>query len=202
MIKTDVMTKLLIVNNAEPDIREFANALIEIVKTANVDTQYIDYAECPKTDLNAFDGIILSGSPQGDDIVEHHAPFFRWIIDYKKPVLGICAGHHVAGHLYGSELLRSHEPESGDFEISIIKPDPIFNELPNTILVKQMHNDSITLPHDFELLATSSTCKNQMMKHREKPLYTCQFHPEYNNHQLIDNFVMLCQNQSHKKTTR
>lgn len=95
--------------------------------------------------------------------------------------------------MYGSTILRSEEPEAGDFEVEIIKSDPLFYGLPNTFTVKQMHNDSITLPEGFELLATSITCKNQIMKHREKQLYTCQFHPEFYNHDLVRNFITLCE---------
>ncbi|WP_297099866.1 type 1 glutamine amidotransferase [uncultured Draconibacterium sp.] len=187
------MSEILVVNNAEPGIREFAEPILKLISEAGSTPTFIEYAACPTANLNAFDGIILTGSPQGDDIVEHHAPYFEWIKDFEKPVLGICAGHHVTGYLYGSELLRSQEPESGDFEVEIVKADPLFNELPQKFTVRQMHNDSITLPNDFELLVTSATCKNQLMKHKNKPLYTSQFHPEFYNHQLIRNFIALCE---------
>lgn len=186
------MSEILIVNNAEPGIKEFAAPIEQLVLDAGSTPDFIEYAACADINLTEFDGIILTGSPQGDDIVEHHAPFFRWIKDFEKPVLGICAGHHVTGYLYGSELLRSQEPESGDFEVEIVKTDPLFKNLPQKFTVKQMHNDSITLPNDFELLLTSASCKNQLMKHKNKPLYSCQFHPEYFNHQLILNYISLC----------
>jgi GMP synthase (glutamine-hydrolysing) len=186
------MLKILIVNNAEPEITEFTNPLKKIVADAGVDSFCIDYKQCDAFSFDEIDGIILSGSPQGNDIVEHHSHFFRWIKIFKKPILGICAGHHITGFLFGSEILRSVEPESGDLEVDIVKQDPIFDGIPATFTVKQMHNDSITLPENFELLATSITCKNQLMKHRQKPLYTCQFHPEFYNTRLIQNFMGLC----------
>lgn len=192
MEKTKTIKKILIVNNAEPGIREFAAPIEKIVTDAGAASHFIEYANCLITDLTAFDGTILTGSPQGNNIVEHHLPFFKWMKDYEKPVFGICAGHHIAGYLYGAELLRSKEPESGDFEITIIKDDPLFRNLPKTMTVRQMHNDSITLPQDFELLATSATCRNQLMKHKHKPLYTSQFHPEFYNHELVFNFIQLC----------
>lgn len=185
------MTKVLIVNNAEQGVSEFIQPIEKTVKETNVNVQFIEYKECLTTNLNEFDGIILSGSPQGDDIVEHHLPYFKWLIDYNKPVLGICAGHHITGYIYGAELLRSKEPESGDVEIIIVKKDPIFQGFQSSFTVKQMHNDSITLPCDFELLATSATCENQMMKHKNKPLHTCQFHPEFYNSLLIKNFIAI-----------
>lgn len=186
------MPKIVIVNNAEPGIKEFAKPIEEIILEMGSTSIFIEYTNCLTFNFDEVDGAILTGSPQGDDIVEHHLPYFRWIQEFEKPLLGICAGHHVTGFMYGSELLKSKEPESGDFEVEIIKPDPLFNNLPNTFKVKQMHNDSVTLPKDFVLLATSKTCVNQLMKHKHKPLYTCQFHPEFYNHKLIQNFVKLC----------
>jgi len=185
------MRKVLVINNAEPGITEFVEPLEQIAGEANLKCITAEYAGVPKSVFNEIDGIMLSGSPQGDDIVVHHLPYFQWLKEVEIPVLGICAGHHIAGSLYGSELLRSEEPESGDVEIEILKDDPVFSGLPKKITVKQMHNDSITLPEDFELLASSATCKNQLMKHKNKPLYTCQFHPEFYNQKLIRNFFRL-----------
>lgn len=186
---------ILIVNNAEKGIREFTRPLEKMVSEAGFTSETIDYKDCLNFDFAKEEGILLSGSPQGDDIVEHHLPYFQWLKTYKKPVLGICAGHHITGYLYGAELFRGEEPESGDFTVEILEDDPLFSGLPQKITVKQMHNDSISLPPGFELLATSKTCRNQIMKHWNKPLYTCQFHPEYYNHRLIQNFLKIVINE-------
>ena len=186
------MPHILLVNNAEPGITEFTEPLEEIIKSAGSTWVTIEYAECLNFNFGEIDGIILTGSPQGNDIVEHHLPWFKWIKNIHKPLLGICAGHHIVGTVFGAKLFRSVEPESGDFEVIIQKADPIFREIPISFVVKQMHNDSITLPPDFELLATAETCKNQLMKHKQKPVYTSQFHPEFYNRQLIQNFLDLC----------
>ena len=186
------MLQILIINSAEPGTFQFTEPLKKVVLEAVFMPVVIEYADTLHTDLDVFCGIIISGSPQGDDIVEHHKPYFNWLKNYEKPVFGICAGHHVTGSLYGAKLLRSEEPESGDFEVQIVENDPLLNNLPRVLRVKQMHNDSITVPDDFKLIATASTCKNQIMKHKKKPLYTCQFHPEFYNHDLILNFIQLC----------
>lgn len=185
------MNRILIVNSAEPGINEFVEPLHKIVNEAGMKSIAAEYAIAAGYFFDEIDGIIVSGSPQGDDIVEHHLPWFRWLKKTEKPVLGICAGHHITGFLYGAKLLRSEEPESGDYSIELLAYDPLFSGLPKTMEVKQMHNDSVTLPADFELLATSVTCKNQLMKHKRKPLYTCQFHPEFYNANLIRNFLKL-----------
>ncbi len=186
------MPNIVIINNAEPGIIEFSSPIEKIISEIGSSSVFIEYANGLTFNFDEVDGAILTGSPQGDDIVEHHLPYFTWIKDFKKPLFGICAGHHVVAYLFGAALLRSEEPESGDFEVEIIKDDPLFKGLPTTFAVKQMHNDSVTLPQYFEQLITSKTCVNQLMKHKQKPLYTCQFHPEFYNHQLIKNFIDLC----------
>jgi len=190
-MKLEKTIHILIINNAEKSITQFTGPLEKIVSEAGFTAETIEYRDCLDFDFEKKDGILLSGSPQGDNIVEHHLPWFQWLKTYKKPVLGICAGHHITGYLYGSELLRGEEPESGDFPVEILEDDPLFSGLPQKITVKQMHNDSISLPPGFGLLATSKTCRNQIMKHHSKPLYTCQFHPEYYNQKLIQNFLRI-----------
>jgi GMP synthase (glutamine-hydrolysing) len=157
----EIKIHILIINNAEQGITEFTRPLERIVKVAGCSYKTIKYTDSLGFDFNSADGILLSGSPQGDDIVEHHLPCFQWLKEFQKPVLGICAGHHITGYLYGSELLRGVEPESGDCTVDFLKDDPLFTGLPGKIIVRQMHNDSISLPPDFELLATSKTCHNQ-----------------------------------------
>ncbi len=195
-MKPEKRIHILIVNNAEKGITEFTNPLEKIVSAMGFTSETIEYRDCLHFDFEKTEGILLSGSPQGNDIVQHHLPYFQWLKAYEKPVLGICAGHHIAGYLYGAELLRGEEPESGDFIVEILEDDPLFSGLSQKITVKQMHNDSISLPPGFELLATSKTCHNQIMKHWNKPLYTCQFHPEYHNHKLIHNFLNIVIHES------
>jgi len=190
-MKPEKKIHILIINNAEKSITEFTGPLEKIVSEAGFTSETIEYRDCLDFDFEKEDGILLSGSPQGDNIVKHHLPYFHWLKKYEKPVLGICAGHHITGYLFGAELLRNAEPESGDFIVEILEDDPLFSGLPQKITVKQMHNDSISLPPGFGLLATSRTCRNQIMKHHSKPLYTCQFHPEYYNQKLIQNFLRI-----------
>lgn len=185
--------RILIINSAEPGITEFTLPVEEIMKKNNLDSEIIEYRECITHSFNNYAGVIITGSPQGDDIVEHHQPWFQWIKDYSKPVLGICAGHHVTGYMYGAEYLRSLEPESGIIKIRIVKDDPIFEGFPQEFEVKQMHNDSITLPDNFIHLAKSASCFNQVMKHVDKPLYTFQFHPEFITQEIFLNFIRICE---------
>jgi len=185
------MSKILIINSAEKGITEFVEPIHSIVDSAGYTYDSIEYSDIPATDVSRYTGVVISGSPRGDDIVDHHLPFFKWIKDCKVPVFGFCAGHHITGVLYGASLIRDTEKEVGDFPIYIDRADPIFNGFSEPIIVRQNHHDSITLPETFVLLAHSDRCGVSMMRHPTFPIYTSQFHPEILNPPMILNFLKI-----------
>ena len=79
------MTKILVVNNAGPGITEFTKPVEKIIHAVGSSSVFIEYVDCLNFNFNEFDGAILSGSPQGDDIVEHHLPYFLWIQNFNIP---------------------------------------------------------------------------------------------------------------------
>ncbi|MDA3930378.1 MAG: gamma-glutamyl-gamma-aminobutyrate hydrolase family protein [Prolixibacteraceae bacterium] len=183
--------KLLLINSAEPTIRKFITPLEEISKEMSIHFDVLEYQKLSSQVVNKYDGVIISGSPQGDDIIESHQAYFKWLKDFEKPILGICAGHHIVGYLFGAEIYRSKEIESGEIEINIIKKVSLFEGYKSKFKGIAMHNDSISVPDGFELIASTKTCMNEAMKKQDREWYTLQFHPEIQNHPIIINFINL-----------
>ena len=107
---------LLVINNAEKGITEFVEPITVLLEEAGVQWETAEYQEIPVQQvqqLTGYSGILLSGSPCGDDIVDHHQPWFQWVKTCPVPILGFCAGHHIIGKMYGSRLMRSVEVEIG-----------------------------------------------------------------------------------------
>ena len=70
--------------------------------------------------------------------------------------------------------------EEGFYPVKTLQSDPLFDHLPDPFIVRQSHYAEIkTLPPDFDLIATNDHCRIQAMKHKTRPLYGTQFHPEY-----------------------
>lgn len=182
---------ILLINSAEPEVRNFVEPIENILRKNSTNYITVEYGNLLITKVEDFDSVIISGSPQGDDIIESHQPFFQWIKTFKKPILGICAGHHIIGYMFGAAIYNSQEIECGEIEINVLKPSPIFNNLSNTFKGIAMHNDSISVPEGFELIASTQTCNNQAMKKRDLDWYTLQFHPEIENPEIILNFIDL-----------
>jgi GMP synthase-like glutamine amidotransferase len=57
--------------------------------------------------------------------------------------------------------------------------DPLFADLPDPFVVREWHQCEIkTLPPEFDLIATNENCRVQAIRHRNRLLYSTQFHPE------------------------
>ena len=114
-------------------------------------------------------------------------------------VLGICAGHQFMARFFGGDAKPSKIPEFGKVELKLLKRDDVFfKNVPKKSIVWVSHNDEVTvLPKDFEILGESENCKIQAMRHKNKPFYGLQFHPEVEHteygEQVFKNFVKICE---------
>ena len=151
--------------------------------------------------LNDFSGVIISGAPKLITAIDMTPILqtFEWIKTSKIPVLGICFGHQVMGLLHGANGSLMREDRDWQ-EVEFMKKNALSNKLPMVLKMMEDHCEAISIPSDFELLASSDVCINEAMKHKTKPLFGVQFHPEVSgNHGaiLIKNFVDLCINEKH-----
>jgi GMP synthase (glutamine-hydrolysing) len=138
-------------------------------------------------------GIILGGGPS----LERSGNSSQYVNQLDCPILGICLGHQVMAKAYGAEVGAAGIESYAKIEIKILKENDIFKGLGPCMEVWASHKDEVrTLPLEFEVLATSSICDIEAMKHHKKPLYGIQFHPEvYHTQkgpQLFENFYEVC----------
>jgi len=63
--------------------------------------------------------------------------------------------------------------------VQILKPDPLFDGLGKSPRFLAAHYWEVKeVPADFDLLASSDSCRIQTIKQVGKPVYGTQFHPE------------------------
>lgn len=140
-------------------------------------------------------GLILSGGPAsvygaGSPKVDPE------IFQLGIPVLGICYGMQLTCHTLGGRILPAHSREFGRAPCSQIPSaeSPLFRGLPDTFTAWMSHGDQVeTLTGDFTAIASTATCPNAAVRHRDLPIYGLQFHPEVTHTefggQLLANFV-------------
>jgi GMP synthase (glutamine-hydrolysing) len=123
-------------------------------------------------------GIILSGGPSS--VFSKTAPIpDREIFNLGVPVLGICYGLQLMGHMLGGKVAQSLEREFGHGTLSISKPGALFAKLPRKLRVWNSHGDKvIELPPGFTSIGTTDNSPFAVIGDRKRQFYGIQFHPE------------------------
>lgn len=138
-------------------------------------------------------GIILSGGPSS--IHEENAPkCSQNILKLNIPVLGLCYGHQLIAHFSGGEVKQARKMEYGVTIATINKPVGVLKGLGEKEKVWMSHGDSVyTLSKEYNVLARTENCSVAAFKHKEKPIYGLQWHPEVihteNGEKMLENFI-------------
>jgi len=139
--------------------------------------------------------VVLSGaaSPSVEPMLHD---LYAVIRDARVPVLGICAGHQHIAKAHGSAVasmrpLRKGETdpnpryhpglfkEWGFLPVRIARRDPLFEGLPDTIVVQEYHVAGVrSLPEGFDRLAGTDECEIEAFRRRDRTVYGIQFHAE------------------------
>jgi len=138
-------------------------------------------------------GLILSGGPQS--VYENNAPKLNHkILQLNLPVLGLCYGHQLIAQIFGGTVLPAKKREYGTTHATIDKPNEILKNLNKKEKVWMSHGDTVyKLPKEFETLAHTENTPVAAFKHKEKPIYGLQWHPEVvhteNGTKMLQNFL-------------
>ena len=138
-------------------------------------------------------GLILSGGPQS--VYAENAPKIRReILTLGIPVLGLCYGHQLLAYLFGGEVKPAKTKEFGVTYATVVNHDLILEGLGHTEKVWMSHGDTVfAVPEGFEVLAYTENTPVAAFKHRTKPIYGLQWHPEVihteNGMQMLQNFI-------------
>lgn len=139
------------------------------------------------------DGIILSGGPAS--VYEHNAPSMdRKVLGLGVPVLGICYGMQLIGKLAGGTVLAGQLKEFGKKTLHVKRHGKLLKGLSRKEQIWMSHGDlADKLPRDFDILASTDTCKIAAFENNSKKLYGIQFHAEVahtpKGSQILKNFV-------------
>lgn len=142
-------------------------------------------------------GIILSGGPSS--VYEDNAPklddnLFRYILNKKIPLLGLCYGHQLIAQLVGGTVLPESHKEFGKTDCEMNIESDIFRGLNQHEIVWMSHGDQVkSLPDGYEVVASTSNCPIAGYGNPVLKIYGLQFHPEVQHtmsgSKILSNFI-------------
>jgi GMP synthase (glutamine-hydrolysing) len=142
-------------------------------------------------------GIILSGGPasvygKGALLVDQH------ILNLEIPVLGICYGLEVLGHLLGGKVASGRKKEYGPTHFHLKKDCLLFSDWKKNkkdFTVWMSHFDQVTdLPKGMSIVGSTETVPIAALADEAKKIYGIMFHPEVHHteygQEVLKNFVL------------
>ncbi|MCW3994571.1 MAG: gamma-glutamyl-gamma-aminobutyrate hydrolase family protein [Candidatus Bathyarchaeota archaeon] len=156
---------------------------------------------------NDIDAVVISGSEARIVDPLQRAQFgevLGLIKNCNLPLFGICFGHQLLGLAFGAKTGSLKNLVINRFEnVRILQTDEIFDGFKEgqVVPLSEYHNDYVLKDEldsvGFALLADSASCEVEAIKHKTKPFYGVQFHPERvairgevhpEGHKIIENF--------------
>ncbi|MBI0299681.1 gamma-glutamyl-gamma-aminobutyrate hydrolase family protein, partial [Streptomyces sp. PRKS01-29] len=153
-----------------------------------------DAPECADIDLSAFDNIVLSPGPGHPADPRDFGATARLIERSSIPVLGVGLGHQ--GIALGAQARVVSAPEPRHGHLSRIKHGGrgLFRGLPQDFTAVRYHSLCVAepLPLGLQGIAWSEDGVLMGLRHRARPLWGVQFHPESvltgYGHRMLGNF--------------
>ncbi|MFF5311323.1 aminodeoxychorismate synthase component I [Streptomyces massasporeus] len=159
-------------------------------------------------DLRAFDNLVVSPGPGHPGVARDFGIGSRLLATSPVPVLGVCLGHQGIALAEAGLVGPAPEPRHG--HLSTIRHDgrDLFHGLPQHFTAVRYHSLAVRepLPETLEATAWAEDGVLMGLRHRSRPLWGVQFHPdsvltEY-GHRMLVNFRNLTAERAGKLRTK
>jgi len=179
---------LLVVDNGSV----YTSSLLDFLYNKKFDFKMKLNSRLGLNELDNFDSFILTGRRQNEQKMNRiNSQIILHALAEKKKLLGICYGAEILALTLGGTIKKSPSLIKGDETVMVSKRNPLIN---GNLSVFQSHRYEISkLGEKLENLASSQTCKHEIVKHNELNIFGTQFHPEMtrDGKTLVESFVNL-----------
>ncbi|MEU0300471.1 aminodeoxychorismate synthase component I [Streptomyces sp. NPDC006175] len=146
--------------------------------------------------LDGFDNVVISPGPGTPGVPADFGICSDVISAGRIPLLGVCLGHQGIAMLGGGTIALAPEPRHGRKSPVFHDGTGLFAGVPSPQEVVRYHSWAVDrLSDDLEALAWTPDGVLMALRHRERPQWGVQFHPESistgHGHRLLANFAEL-----------
>ncbi|MGW0706204.1 aminodeoxychorismate synthase component I [Streptomyces sp. NPDC002643] len=185
--------KTLLIDNYD----SYTYNLFQLIAEVNGEEPVVILNDTPVDEipqLRGFDNVVVSPGPGHPAEPRDLGVAARVIAEAEIPVLGVCLGHQGIAVGERADVEPAPWPRHG--HLSTVRHDgrDLFHGLPQNFTVVRYHSLSVRepLPPTLEATAWSEDGVLMGLRHRTRPLWGVQFHPESvltdHGHRLLVNF--------------
>ena len=169
--------KILVIDNYD----SFTYNLVHSVKKFANDITVVRNDGISLEEVDQYDKILLSPGPGVPDEANLLKPIIQKYAATKS-IFGVCLGQQAIGEVFGGTLLNTQEVFHGvKSDITVIKDDILFNNLPKELEVGRYHSWVVStenFPEDLEITAVGPKGEIMALRHKIYDVRGVQFHPE------------------------
>ena len=154
--------------------------------------------------IDDYDGVLISPGPGAPSESGASEDMIRLCAAQNKPMFGVCLGMQALAEVFGATV--SHAPTIMHGKTSLVEhiDDEIFEGVANPMVATRYHSLAVepdSVPDDLVVTVwTQDDHIVQGIKHRSKPMYAVQFHPEsvmtQDGYRLLANWLKVCGQES------
>ena len=187
---------LLIIDNQSAYIKQFKRNFLHEFDIPYVMFDHNEPLVLPKR--RKISGLILSGGKGNPYEPLNLTANYVALMNFNLPTIGFCLGHEILAVLHMGRIKKLSEYQNKREKITITSlNDPIFEGIESEeIFLREKHNYHVyQLPKNFIRLGYSELCPNEIIRHKTKPVYGFQSHPEVSKPygiQILNNFLKIC----------
>lgn len=139
-----------------------------------------DAPECTELDLDAFDNVVISPGPGHPSSARDFGASAKIVAQARIPLLGVCLGHQGIAAGEGSAVVRAPAARHGHLTTVRHDDSDLFRAIPQGFTAVRYHSLCVSepLPHTLEATAWAEDGVVMGLRHRKRPLWGVQFHPE------------------------
>ncbi len=199
--------KTLLIDNYD----SYTYNLFQLIAEVNGEEPVVIRNDAPAgdvPDLAEFANVVVSPGPGHPGQARDFGICGRVLAESPVPVLGVCLGHQGIALAAGGRVVPAPEPRHG--HLSAVRHDgqDLFEGLPQDFTAVRYHSLCVPepLPGTLEATAWAEDGVVMGLRHRERPLWGVQFHPESvlteYGHRMLVNFRNMTARRARRPRTK
>ena len=170
----------------------YTKNLIDFLSEKKIEFINQKFDEVNLSDLQKFYSFILSGRRKNvKEMNVTNSKIIKHAVSEKKPLLGICYGAEILAITLGGTIKKSDRHVKGEETVTIESQNKLCN---GEMDVTESHKYEISqLGTELHNLASSKSCRYEIVKHNNLNIFGTQFHPEMSTdgQNMIESFLSL-----------